>query len=235
MQRGCSMLDYLLNLLSPYKVAIQYSGFPRSFDKDYENHYKYLIKPLRADIYAHLWKVDKNDTQPEKMVELYKPKDYSIEVRERHHTDTIATRIKASNMIHPDTDSFAGVSMLYSRAKSNEIRDRSGIKYDIIISMRTELSFDSTPSRELLNLAKTHIIIPYGYNHAGINELFCISSPEGSDVFNSVYYHIDRLIFDNYTRFNQHSIMLDRLKESNIPIHRPKYKISLRGNKTYDY
>jgi excinuclease UvrABC nuclease subunit len=29
--------------------------------------------------------------------------------------------------------------------------------------------------------------------------------------------------------------MLDRLIESGIQIYRPKYPISLRGNKTYDY
>jgi hypothetical protein len=229
------MLSQIFKWFKKPRVALQYSGFPRSFDKDFDNHYKYLIKPLNPDIYMHLWKVDKNDEKPEKMVGLYKPKGYTIEVREGHHTDNVAALIKATNIIHPDTDAFAGVSMLYSRYRANQLRIESQKQYDIVISLRTELSFERPIPDTLFTLAKNSIIIPYGYNHAGINDLFCISDPEGADVFNSVYVHLQRLIFDNHVRFNQHTIMLDRLIESGIQIYRPKYPISLRGNKTYDY
>lgn len=226
--------DDLLNWLKPFKVAVQISGFPRNFILDYPSFYTNILKPLNPDIYMHLLS-EKPDHDPATigMLGTYAEyiKGYEIEYRNpnNHKSDYIASKIKATNLTHPDTNIPAGCSMIYSREKANELRKNSGKKYDVVLMCRTEVDYGRKLTRDELELAKSgQVLIPAGYNHAGINDLFAVSNEFGADVFSTCYSSIQRLIFDKHVRFNQHTILLDRLTECNMSVERINFPLFLR-------
>ena len=59
------------------KIALCFSGQPRSFRAGYEYYKKNLLDHYDVDVYIHAWKMPNGGND---LVELYKPKDYIFKV-----------------------------------------------------------------------------------------------------------------------------------------------------------
>lgn len=137
------------------KVAICIIGQPRHFEETFQNIYKNIIKPNNADVFLHAWfnEEESNKTlkhagvcyyknknkeyivpknTKEKLIQLYKPKDYLIEKQINFQ------KKKYSHLKHDTL-----FSMYYSLMKCHDlIRNYETInnfKYDMIIKIRYDV------------------------------------------------------------------------------------------------
>lgn len=226
------LVDWLLNIVSPYKIALQYSGLPRAIEDDVRN-YKQILN-LNPDVYMHLWSEDINDKSPNKAVELFKPKSYLIEEKNRNQFTNLISNMRGHNLTIHGSDPYNSISQFYSREKCNELRNKSGIQYDLVIIVRTQLSFARDITRNELSLAKNNMLIPAGFDCGGINDLFTITCPKLADIYCSTYSNLQRLILDDYRVFHPHQTLRDRLVETKTPIIRIQYPLYLRGKLVHD-
>jgi hypothetical protein len=224
-----------------YRVAIQYSGLPRTYAEDFENIYTNLIKPLNADVFIHTWNTGSRKVC-EDMIQTYHPKSHFIqnltEDDINHGFNRYVSRLKASKMVGHDIVIENSIPMLYSRHACNELRlkyeRKISQKYDIIILMRTELTVERQLTRNELHTAANGLLIPRGFNGGGYNDLFAVCSPKIADTYTYLYHTLDRLVFDEYKEFNPHSTLKQLLDQAHITAERIEYPIYLRKQETWN-
>jgi hypothetical protein len=137
------------------KIALCFSGQPRSFEKGYDYYKKNLLDNYDVDIFIHSWNTEYN----EKIIDLYKPKDYLFENKLEGNFDSLYTNT-------PDIENFPPrftVSMLYSMYKSCQLKINYEMKqkfiYDWVIKSRTDYALNGKIPFE--NLDKNKLYIPH--------------------------------------------------------------------------
>jgi hypothetical protein len=227
--------DNILNALSPYKVAVQISGLPRSWKEDYESFKENIFKPLNPDVYIWTWEDADNHNECLDFCRLYNWKKQGKTKTELliNTRFPIISQMKAAKMVAHDINVDNAIPMLFGKWACNELRKSSRKEYDIIILARTELTMDRPLTRNELDLTKTKILIPRGFNAGdGYNDLFAICNPTNADLYTSVYKRLTKLVFDDYVQFNPHNILKRALH--GVPVERINYPIYLRRQSTWD-
>lgn len=223
------IIEYIRDYFTKYKVAVQFSGQPRSFKTDFETYKKYILEPLSPDLYMHTW----NTEETQQMVSMFKPKSFEIEEYNPQKFDMTSYKIKAMGL-YPGTDSPNNkLANYYSRYKCNILRQQSNINYDIIIGFRSELTLPRALTRAELKLAKNNILIPSGFDAKGINDIIYFANPKIADIYTSLYPCIQRMIFDQHNQLDPHINLLSKLTETKAPIIRFDYKVKLRDIPTW--
>jgi 2-polyprenyl-3-methyl-5-hydroxy-6-metoxy-1,4-benzoquinol methylase len=143
------------------KIALCFSGNIRFLHECFPDINKYIIANNDVDIYAHLWwdssykgqiirfhSADRFETRDmdKEFIELYKPKDYIIEVQ-RKFVDTYkgpptTYADEKTNILFGQINYFNQLSQYYSKMKANELCEKSGIKYDLVVHLRTDCVVD---------------------------------------------------------------------------------------------
>jgi hypothetical protein len=89
------------------KIALCFAGLPRHFEKGYEYYKRNLLDRYDVDVFFHTW----DDTEHEKVSELYQPKDHSTS--KKLNADTInATYTRCADAIN--FPAYATVSSFFS-------------------------------------------------------------------------------------------------------------------------
>ena len=178
------------------KIALCFSGQARSFEKGYE-YFKYnLLSQYDVDVYIHSWKFQESN----RLVELYKPKDYLFEDILMGNYDAFYTRTPNAQK-HPPRFTY---SMFYSK---NEVRKLIDGQYDWVISTRTDYALNlRIPFGELDN-SKLYIpncrMVPerdFG------NDQFAFSSQENMMKYMSTFENIDEY-YENGAMFIGENLM----------------------------
>lgn len=219
--------DWLLNIIRPYKIALQYAGFPRSINNDFKN-YKDILR-LSPDVYMHLWYENEDSFATQEAVRLFKPKNFLVEQFNRTKFDRFVQAIKGHGLANHGNDPLNGISQFYSREQCNTLRKESNIKYDVVIICRTQVSVGRRITRQELELAKTNLLIPKGLDAHGVNDLFAITCPDIADIYCSVYSNLSRIVLDGYRTFDPHLTLNDRLAEKNVTVTKIELPIYLRN------
>lgn len=150
------------------KIALCFSGNIHSLQECYPNIKKYLMDNNDVDVYAHLWwhtsykgqKFSFNSTDcfvnrdmDKEFIELYKPKNYIIELQRKFLTRyTGENSDDKLNVLTSQINYFNLLSQYYSKMKSNELSENSGIKYDVVVHLRTDCLVK--PNRYLIDTLK---------------------------------------------------------------------------------
>lgn len=169
------------------KIALCFSGNIRFLNECYPDIKKYIIENNDVDVYAHLWwdssykgqifrfhsadRFEDRDLDLE-FIQLYKPKNCIIEVQRKfidvYKGQPSIYNDEKTNILFGQINYFNQLSQYYSKMKANEICEKSGIDYDVIIHLRTDCVIDH--DRFLLDTLNT---IDYK------NNLYIVSTMQG--------------------------------------------------------
>lgn len=193
------------------KVALCFSGQPRSVAIVYPIIYENIIKPYNPDVYIHSWIGDHiigkkpvaagghvaSNNIPhnirEIILKLYKPKDYifepQIEFDEKNYNDRKMPSIRPKYSI----------SQRYSVMKSIDMALSGG--YDAIIRMRfdwkihTKIDIDKLSLDQLTapNDSIHMLYLPNGGILQGVNDQFGIGNPHVMQAYGQMYNRIDEI------------------------------------------
>lgn len=173
------------------RVAVCFSGMPRSFKTVYESHKKFIFDVLSEqgieyDIFIHTWnnkvkypKYLSDEGTVEELIELYKPTAFKIETYDDKKIHELLNDSKVNeyheyidhnNDLNNIGDWIGGglltnntISLFYGLNESNNLRIDSGLKHDIIIKTRFDnIMFDKLNIATLSN-EKNTVYCPMGY------------------------------------------------------------------------
>jgi len=173
------------------RVAVCFSGMPRSFKTVYESHKKFIFDVLSEqgieyDIFIHTWnnkvkypKYLSDEGTVEELIELYKPTAFKIETYNDEKINELLNDSKVNeyheyidhnNDLNNIGDWIGGglltnntISLFYGLNESNKLRIESGLKHDIIIKTRFDnIMFDKLNIATLSKEENT-VYCPMGY------------------------------------------------------------------------
>ena len=173
------------------RVAVCFSGMPRSFKTVYESHKKFIFDVLSEqgieyDIFIHTWnnkvkypKYLSDEGTVEELIELYKPTAFKIETYDDKKIHELLNDSKVNeyheyidhnNDLNNIGDWIGGglltnntISLFYGLNESNKLRIESGLKHDIIIKTRFDnIMFDKLNIATLSKEENT-VYCPMGY------------------------------------------------------------------------
>jgi SAM-dependent methyltransferase len=199
---------------SIFRIAVCISGNLRTFEKTYSSFMKNILSPYenKCDFFIHTWDNIGCDVKGfDKSISSIKTKDRMNKINLIYNPKSIVidNSLEIRNMVHQlenkmnltkaDRDGLAkgGIAdygcMLYSWNKSRELLEKyqqeTGIRYDIVIRLRTDLMFtDKFDIRRALNKLCVPNIGQF-YNNA-MNDQFAIGPYKDICVYLSLYDHI---------------------------------------------
>ena len=173
------------------RVAVCFSGMPRSFKTVYESHKKFIFDVLSEqgieyDIFIHTWnnkvkypKYLSDEGTVEELIELYKPTAFKIETYDDKKINELLNDSKVNeyhkyidhnNDLNNIGDWIGGglltnntISLFYGLNESNKLRIESDLKHDIIIKTRFDnIMFDKLNIATLSKEENT-VYCPMGY------------------------------------------------------------------------
>ena len=173
------------------RVAVCFSGMPRSFKTVYESHKKFIFDVLSEqgieyDIFIHTWnnkvkypKYLSDEGTVEELIELYKPTAFKIETYNDEKINELLNDSKVNeyheyidhnNDLNNIGDWIGGglltnntISLFYGLNESNKLRIESDLKHDIIIKTRFDnIMFDKLNIATLSKEENT-VYCPMGY------------------------------------------------------------------------
>ena len=173
------------------RVAVCFSGMPRSFKTVYESHKKFIFDVLSEqgieyDIFIHTWnnkvkypKYLSDEGTVEELIELYKPTAFKIETYDDEKINELLNDSKVNeyheyidhnNDLNNIGDWIGGglltnntISLFYGLNESNKLRIESDLKHDIIIKTRFDnIMFDKLNIATLSKEENT-VYCPMGY------------------------------------------------------------------------
>lgn len=163
------------------KIALCFCGQARSYEKGYEYYKRNLLDHYNVDVYIHSWKFSDSN----KLVELYKPKDYLFEDKLMGNYDAIYTNTPNAAKWPPRFT----YSALYSMHEVNSLIHGN---YDWVIKTRTDYALNVRIPFEELDNSKLYIpncrMVPA---HDFGNDQFAFSSKENMDRYMSTFEYID--------------------------------------------
>jgi hypothetical protein len=191
------------------KIALCFAGLPRHFEKGYEYYKRNLLDRYDVDVFFHTW----DDTEHEKVAELYRPKDYSTSKKLDANTiNTTYTRC-ADAINFP---AYATVSSFFSIYHSCLLKTnyeiRNGFKYDWVIKTRFDYALNIPLPLEQLDSERVYVPnCRYTPAHDFCNDQFAFSSSINMNKYMSTYLLMDHF-YEHDTVMNAEDMLSANLK-----------------------
>jgi len=191
------------------KIALCFAGLPRHYEKGYEYYKKNLFDRYEVDVFFHTW----NDTEHEKVAELYKPKDYSTS--EKLDSEVINSRYtRCADAIN--FPAYATVSSFFSIYHSCLLKTnyemRNGFTYDWVIKTRFDYALNIEIPFEKLDNSKVYVphcrMTP---KHDFCNDQFGFSSSANMNKYMTTYIFMDHF-YDQGSIMNAEDMLSENLK-----------------------
>ncbi len=197
------------------KVAICYSGQPRSIERTFQNHLDFLINPLvnsgaEVDIFAHIWfdpgLINKPfwegypsrgvwlESTPSFIVDCMKPKSYLIEKPKKFNEMGFKPDARFPHPISNTLSMFYGIESVF--ALKSEYEAELNKKYDFSVRIRPDLMFSSF-FIDLDDIAPSSVNVIFDSNkHTdySIGDHFAIGSNETMNIYSKVFSHFSEII-----------------------------------------
>ncbi len=194
------------------RVALCLSGQMRTYKQAYKNLKKYILKPLKPDVFIHTWeysgitnrsKLSSKNKYGEKITyrqlkKLYNPKKAVIEKFYDEYYDELEG-IKFPKKLKKDnpTKTYADLPLFYKIKKCNDLKkeyeEKHGFKYDIVIRMRPDLMIKEKIPGRVLNESSV-IWLPHFFLDTSkfLNDRFAISNSENMDYYASLWDNLNK-------------------------------------------
>ena len=197
-------------LFANKKVAICFSGEPRSLNYTHENIRHFLNKNFQNyDVYAYIPFCPTSD-----QLEKFFPEANVVMEMDQYIDDS---KIPNNNRFPPHSGKQAYLQQINGWKQVNLMRksheEKEGFQYDFVVRCRMDVKY--TTELPEINLDKNKLYIPNFHHHGGINDRFCIGGPEIIDNYMN--------IIDNYHEnpsicIHAESFLLHCLRSKNTPI-----------------
>lgn len=135
------------------KIALCFSGQPRSFRAGYQYYRDNLLEHYDVDVFIHSWNSERND----EIVELYKPKAYEFQDTLVGDYDKLYTNTPNPHKWPPRFTVAALYSMYKSMLLKCSAESQSQTKYDWVIKSRTDYALNGKIPFESLEATKLYI------------------------------------------------------------------------------
>jgi len=216
------------------RIALCYSGRPRSILECYENHKKnFRLGQDDVDVFAHLWfdetltgsqfRTDVGQgTWPDSDIkewidENWKPKKISYEQPksfEDMFADNWNPQWYASHPKDNQISMFYGIEKVMNLKKQYE--EENNFKYDYVVRMRTDLVFLQSPGEfEDYDQSKLHVfnVIPgpdwiqTGAADFAVLDIVALGGSEVMDKYGTTYSNLQRIIDEGCPMFTPDSVL----------------------------
>jgi hypothetical protein len=192
------------------KIALCFSGQPRSFKTGYEYYKKNLLEKYDVDVFFHTWA----DSNVDEVADLYDPKGYVIS--DRLDKDLINAQYPrcADAVKYP---AIATVSSFYSIYESSRIKSQyelnKGFKYDWVIRTRFDYALNITiPFNDL---SDKKLYVPHcrmSPAHDFCNDQFAFSNSVNMNKYMSTYMFLNHYYDDLGVVMNGEDMLAANLK-----------------------
>ena len=223
------------------RIALCISGQLRDW---YGTYYSLINKISPCDVFVSTWKSDSNQA----FFQTVKPLKISItdfDSFKQQHRQLITTPYYKGRLLHDDatkscTNTEASMAMFFNIWRCNELKRQhefvQGFKYDVVLRLRTELTFVRLPKitwfREIAN-GDQRIYIPYGYEWGGITDLFAMGCSQSMDRYASIWKQLtpETPALAGPFLKNNESLLLHHLNTEDIQFRKAPMKIILRDHR----
>jgi hypothetical protein len=174
------------------KIALCFAGLPRHYKSGHEYYLNNLLSHNdNVDVFFHTW----NDTEHEKVAELYKPKDYVTS--DKLNAEIINNRYtRCADAIN--FPAYATVSSFFSIYHSCLLKTnyeiRNGFTYDWVIKTRFDYALNIPLNFNSINLDSSKVYVPHcrmTAAHDFCNDQFGFSSSANMNKYMSTYLFMD--------------------------------------------
>ena len=171
------------------KVAVCLSGLPRQFKIGYKFHKKNLFDKYQPDIFIHTW-FNENESEHNEVIDLYKPKKYSIQkdrqiVLPQEYTRGTSERYPAYNVF----------SLFKSIMESNNLKfqyeNENNFTYDWVFRLRFDYALNREFDLENMDNNKIHFSQEL-QDRFMVADQFAFSSSQNMEIYSHVYPNLDR-------------------------------------------
>ena len=188
------------------RVALCLSGQMRTFRECYKNLRKYLLLPLKPDVFIHTWKYAGVTTKASRDIrgeevtlsilnELYKPKIVVIDEFKNEYSEELKGIKIPIILATKGIGVYEGqLPMFYKMYECNKLKsqyeEENGFKYDMVIRLRPDLKICKMLPKKIfkqLNIIWTEGISDKRYRCC---DRFAISNSANIDYYTSVWEHL---------------------------------------------
>lgn len=203
------------------KVAIFFSGRVKGFVK---SHLKSFKEKYSADFYtscgSHRESFD--EFVKEFIEEPEKRSNYSeVKIPKEFYNFRKATETKIENCS----------SMFFHNQNCIKLIKNSGVKYDIIIKYRADITSDSILDiYQLSPIEENTIYVPEGNDFGGINDQIAYGDLSSMEKYCNIFQNIPKICNDGH-RFHPETLVFRNLEMEKVNVARVKYSWSLVANR----
>lgn len=192
------------------RVALCLSGQMRTYERCYSNLKKYILEPLRPDVFIHTWEKKGIWTQAKnfksikdeyvdikKLKDLYNPKCIEIDEFAHYYTEELKGVKVPETLKQKEPKHYKGtLPMFYKIWACNQLKtdweERHQFEYDVVIRLRPDLLLHEELPNFTLNRPD---IIWHNTAHKGeyntpywqVSDKFVISNSKNMDYYSSVF------------------------------------------------
>ena len=222
-------------------VAVCLSGQTRTIDQCVDSLIKYIVEPLKADVFFHFWSdsyvpfqyykswyqmsevpnwPDFDDSLAIEIINKLRPKKFLIQPQIWFDDTCFSnvctpenSRMQALNYQHP-------LCMFYGISRVNHLKSiwerKYNIRYDYVIRARPDLLFHDFIHEDLLK-DTSKVYIPKEHGYGGYNDQFAFSCSENMNKYADTYEFIPQY-FANGGNFHPETILRRNIDQYNLPV-----------------
>jgi hypothetical protein len=180
------------------KIALCFSGQPRSFRQGYDFYKKNLLDHYDVDVIFHSW----NTADNQAYLDLYKPVLYKFDGPVTANLDKYTRR--ESEIKHPKFNTYA---MYYTMNECKKLLASTTTEYNWVIRSRTDYALNVKINFETLDNSKIYLPDDYIAPNRDIgNDQFAFGSKDAMIKYMSTFENMDRY-YDEGTIFNGEDMM----------------------------
>lgn len=176
------------------KVALLFSGQIRDYYNYIENNYKYIIDPLKPDIFMSLWDLKLDNHEVEDCIKQYQP--MVTKIIDKKINNILEKNSKLKNTCYVLVHRIIGQLYQINQCSllKQEYEKINNFKYDVVIRHRLDLNIKDNVSQYIKLLDENTIIVPTGGDHVGgLNDTFAFGPSVMMDTYMDLYNHMEVL------------------------------------------
>lgn len=213
------------------KIAVCYSGMFRNFQNNVDNNIKHLISKYNSDVYLSFWDIYGFDTfrtkfdiknndeiledVKEDVLNKLNPKNFEFELYSKLNDFFEEEGNKYKHSTNPPPYCKNVLSMWYKVEKCGKMVEDSGINYDVIIRLRSDISFNSDL---ILQQPKENTIYSplQGSWNSSMNDQIAYGNKEVMYIYHDMYNKLDNIWLNWSTNVAPESILYRHMENNNI-------------------
>lgn len=178
------------------KIAICFSGFPRTMKYSYPYLKKYILDELNPDIFFFGYSDNEHSISDKDIIDLYNPILYKIRPYTEEVKKEIIENYGSNDFYNPSATPIQILSQYYNMYNSNELKKQyekeNNFTYDIVMRLRMDYYFWRKISDEELKIKDNEIYIPDIWNFGGVSSGFAFGKSDVMDKYSSLFHHMKR-------------------------------------------